>query len=299
MKAKKFLAFVLVAVVALGMLGLAGCGGSDESADEPANGTPAGDAAELSGSITVEGSDTMVNLGQALAEMFMDEEMGVDISVAGGGSGVGIASLINGTVDFANSSRAMKDEEKAEAEGNGVAVTEFIVAYDGIAIVVNPSLGVEDLTFEQLGAIYRGEITNWSEVGGPDLDIVLLSRDTSSGTYTFFLEHVVQQDDKEAVYSADARLLPSTQAIVDETIANEAAIGYVGLGYVVPEVNVLKIDGVEAGVEVVKDGSYNVARPLFMYAAGTVSEVSQAYIDWVLSAEGQAVVAELGFVPTN
>lgn len=299
MKAKKFLAFVLVALVALGMLGLAGCGGSDESADEPANGTPAGDAAELSGSITVEGSDTMVNLGQALAEVFMDEEMGVDVSVAGGGSGVGIASLINGTVDFANSSRAMKDEEKAEAEGNGVAVTEFIVAYDGIAIVVNPSLGVEDLTFEQLGAIYRGEITNWSEVGGPDLDIVLLSRDTSSGTYTFFLEHVVQQADKETVFSADARLLPSTQAIVDETIANEAAIGYVGLGYVVPEVNVLKIDGVEAGVEVVKDGSYNVARPLFMYAAGTVSEVSQAYIDWVLSADGQAVVAELGFVPTN
>ncbi|MFU8890953.1 MAG: PstS family phosphate ABC transporter substrate-binding protein [Anaerosomatales bacterium] len=299
MKAKKFLAFALVAVLALGTLGLVGCGGSDEPADEPADETPAGDAAELSGSITVEGSDTMVNLGQALAEVFMDEETGVDVSVAGGGSGVGIASLINGTVDFANSSRAMKDEEKAEAEGNGIEVTEFVVAYDGIAIVVNPSLAVEDLTFEQLGAIYRGEITNWSEVGGPDLDIVLLSRDTSSGTYAFFLEHVVQQADKEAVYSADARLLPSTQAIIDETIANEAAIGYVGLGYVVPEVNVLKIDGVEAGVEVVKDGSYNVARPLFMYAAGTLSDASRVYIDWVQSSEGQAVVAELGFVPTN
>lgn len=299
MKAKKILALALVAVLALGTLGLAGCGGNDEPAEEPADENPAEEPAGPSGSITVEGSDTMVNLGQALAEAFMDAYADVDISVAGGGSGVGIASLINGTVDFANSSRAMKDEEKTEAEGNGVEVTEFIVAYDGIAIVVNPSLGVEDLTFEQLGAIYRGEITNWSEVGGPDLDILLLSRDTSSGTYAFFLEHVVQQDDKEAVYSADARLLPSTQAIIDETIANEAAIGYVGLGYVVPEVNVLKIDGVEAGVDVVKDGSYNVARPLFMYAAGTLSEASEAYIDWIMTADGQAVVSDLGFVPTN
>ncbi len=296
MKAKKFLAFALVAVLALGTLGLAGCGNGDEEAPE----TPAEEpAAELTGSITVEGSDTMVNLGQAFAEAFMDEFDGVDISVAGGGSGTGIASLINGTVDFANASRAIKDEEEEQAGANGIDVTEFVVAYDGIAIVVNPSLDVEDLTFEQLGAIYRGEITNWSEVGGPDLDIVLLSRDTSSGTYGFFLEHVVQQDDKDAVFSADARLLPSTQAIVDETIANEAAIGYVGLGYVVPEVNVLKIDGVEAGVDAVKDGSYNVARPLFMYAAGALSEAAQAYIDWIQSADGQAVVSELGFVPTN
>ncbi|MDP2400584.1 MAG: phosphate ABC transporter substrate-binding protein, partial [Actinomycetota bacterium] len=263
----------------------------DTSTEEPAT--------ELSGSITVEGSDTMVNLGQAFAEAFMDEFDGVDISVAGGGSGTGIASLINGTVDFANSSRAIKDEEVTEAEGNGVEVTEFVVAYDGIAIVVNPSLGVEDLTYAQLGAIYRGEITNWSEVGGPDLDIVLLSRDTSSGTYAFFLEEVVQQDSKDAVYASSARLLPSTQAIVDETIANEAAIGYVGLGYVVPEVNVLKIDGVEASEEAVKAGDYNVARPLFMYAAGTLSDASVAYIDWIQSAAGQAVVAELGFVTTN
>ncbi len=297
MKAKSTLALALLVVVALGALGLVGCGNGDQ---EPAE-TPAGNesADELSGSITVEGSDTMVNLGQAFAEAFMDEFGGVDVSVAGGGSGTGIASLINGTVDFANSSRAIKDEEIEAAGDNGVEVTEFVVAYDGIAIVVNPSLGVEDITFEQLGAVYRGEITNWSEVGGPDLDIVLLSRDTSSGTYVFFLEHVVQQEDSDAVYSADARLLPSTQAIVDETITNEAAIGYVGLGYVVPEIEVVMIDGVKAGVEVVQDGSYNVARPLFMYAAGTLSEASDAYIQWIQSADGQAVVADLGFVPTN
>ncbi|MBE0417304.1 MAG: PstS family phosphate ABC transporter substrate-binding protein [Coriobacteriia bacterium] len=296
MKAKKFLAFALVAVLALGMLGLAGCGAEDEPAETPAEGD-AGD--ELSGSITVEGSDTMVNLGQALTEAFMDENMGVDVSVAGGGSGVGVASLINGTVDFANSSRPMKDEETDEAEANGVNPVEFIVAYDGIAIIVNPSLEVDDITFEQVGAIYRGEITNWSEVGGPDLDIVLLSRDTSSGTYAFFLEHVVQQDDKEAVYAASARLLPSTQAIVDETIANEAAIGYVGLGYVVPEIKELAVDGVEASVDSVKDGSYSVARPLFMYSNGEPVDVAKAYIDWILGADGQAVVAELGFVPVD
>jgi phosphate transport system substrate-binding protein len=295
-KAKKFLAFALVAVLALGMFGLAGCGSEEEPETPDTTEEP---AAELSGSITIEGSDTVVNLGQAWAEAFMDEFEGVDISVAGGGSGTGIASLINGTVDFANSSRAIKDEEVAEAEGNGIDVTEFIVAYDGIAIIVNPNLDVEDLTYAQLGAIYRGEITNWSEVGGPDLDIVLLSRDTSSGTYAFFLEEVVQQDSKDAVYASSARLLPSTQAIVDETIANEAAIGYVGLGYVVPEVNVVKIDGVEASEEAVKAGDYNVARPLFMYAAGTLSDVSKAYIDWIQSAAGQAVVAELGFVTTN
>jgi phosphate transport system substrate-binding protein len=296
-KVKKILAFALVAVLALGTLGLVGCGGEEEPAEETPAEEPAGD--ELSGSITVEGSDTMVNLGQALAEAFMDVNMGVDVSVAGGGSGVGIASLINNTVDFANASRAMKDEEVAEADANGVEAVEYTVAYDGIAVIVNPSLEVDDLTFEQLGAIYRGEITNWSEVGGPDLDILLLSRDTSSGTYAFFLEEVVQQDDKEAVFAASARLLPSTQAIVDETIANEAAIGYVGLGYVVPEIKELAVDGVEASVDSVKDGSYSVARPLFMYSNGEPMDVAKAYIDWILGADGQAVVAELGFVPVD
>lgn len=295
MKAERILTFALVAVMVFGTFGLVGCGG-EESAETPSEDEP---AAELSGSITVEGSDTMVNLGQALAEAFMDANPGVDISVAGGGTGTGIASLINGTLDFANASRAMTDEEVAGAQGNGVEPVEYIVAHDGIAVVVNPSLGVENLTLEQLGAIYRGEIINWSEVGGPDLDIMLLSRDSASGTYEFFLEHVVQQEDGEAVYSADARLLSSTQAIVDETIANDAAIGYVGLGYLVPEVSVVKIDNVEATVESVKDGSYNIARPLLMYSAGEPAGVSKAYIDWILSTDGQAVVSELGFVSVD
>lgn len=291
MKAKKLLSFALVAVLALGVLGLAGCGArtTEEPAEDPAE--------ELTGSITVGGSDTMVNLGQALAEAFMDANAGVDISVTGGGTGTGIAALINGTVDFANGSRPMKDEEKAEAEAaNGVAPVEYTVAYDGIAVIVNPALGVDGLTLAQIGAIYRGEITNWNEVGGPDKEIVVLSRDSASGTYEFFLETVVQAEDEDAVYATTARLLPSTQAIVDETVANDAAIGYVGLGYLVPEVKVLEVDGVAASAEVVKDGTYTIARPLFMYAAVEPEGAAQVFIDWVLGAEGQAVVAELGFV---
>lgn len=298
MKLKNLLVFALVAVLALGMVGLVGC---DMAEEEESDVTEEVDETvdELAGAVTIEGSDTMVNLGQAWAEAFMDEYPGVDVSVTGGGSGTGIASLINGTVDFANASRSIKDEEIDEAEANGITPGEYTVAYDGIAVVVNPDLGVQDLTFAELGAIYRGDITNWKEVGGPDKDIVLLSRDTSSGTYVFFLEHVVQAEDGEAVYSADARLLPSTQAIVDETIENEAAIGYVGLGYVVTEISVVKIDGVAASVEGVQDGSYNVARPLFMYSAGEPADAAEAYIDWILGADGQAVVEELGFVPTS
>ncbi len=300
MKAKKLFVFALVAVLALGTLGLAGCGGATE--EEPTTETPGEEPMDeaLTGSITVGGSDTMVNLGQAFAEAFMDENDDVDISVTGGGSGTGIAALINGTVDFANASRAMKDEEKDEAETtNGIQPVEYVVAYDGIAAVVNPALGVEDITFAQLGAIYRGEITNWSEVGGPDKDIVLLSRDTSSGTYAFFLEFVVQDEDEEAVYAADARLMPSTQAIVDETIANDAAIGYVGLGYVVPEISVVMIDGVQASVEAVQDGSYSVSRPLFMYAAEQPEGAAATFMEWILGSGGQAIVADLGFVPVD
>jgi len=290
-KAKKLFSFALVAVLSLGVMGLAGCGTG--TTNEPAGDTS---AEELTGSITVGGSDTMVNLAQALAEVFMDENAGVDISVTGGGTGTGIAALINGTVDFANGSRPMKDEEKVEAEAaNGSAPVEYTVAYDGIAVIVNPALGVDGLTLAQLGAIYRGEIVNWSEVGGPDKEIVVLSRDSASGTYEFFLETVVQAEDEEALYATTARLLPSTQAIVDETVANDGAIGYVGLGYVVPEVEVLEIDGVAASAGVVKDGSYTIARPLFMYAAVEPDGAAQVFIEWILG-DGQAVVEELGFV---
>jgi len=279
-------------VLLLSASALTGCGAKDVETPE----TPAGEQAggELEGTINVQGSDTMLNIGTAWSEAFMDANPGVEVSVQGGGSGTGIASLINGTVDFANSSRDIKDEEVTEAKAKGIDPVEHKVAIDGIAVIVNPANGVEALTLDQLGKIYRGEVTNWKDVGGVDKAIVLLSRDSSSGTYEYFKEAVVGED---AEYAQAAKLLPSTQAIVDETKANDAAIGYVGLGYVTGDVKVVAVDGVKASIETAADGTYPISRYLYMYSNGEVTGVMAAYLDWILGADGQAVVADEGFVP--
>lgn len=287
---KKIAVLGLALALALSAAGLAGCGQKQETGGEPAE----TEKPALSGTITIQGSDTMVNLATAWAEKFMDENPDVEVTVQGGGSGTGIAALINGTVDFANASREMKEEEIAEAESKGVKPVEHKVAIDGIAVIVNKANPVEALTMDQLGKIFRGEITNWKEVGGPDKPIVLLSRDSSSGTYEYFKEEVVGKD-KE--YAKTAKLLPSSQAIVDEVKANEAGIGYVGLGYISDDVKVLAIDGVKASVETAKDGSYPIARYLYMYSNGEVEGLLKAYLDWILGPEGQALVADEGFVP--
>ncbi len=289
MKAKRW--FVLAVAGALAFA-LAGCGGG--AAEQPATEEQGGE--ELTGSINIEGSDTMVNLAQAWAEVFQTENPGVMIAIKGGGSGTGIAALINGTVDFANASRQMKDEEKAEAEGKGITPYEIEVAKDGIAVVVNPANTVTGLTLDQLGKIYRGEITNWKDVGGADAPIVLLSRDSSSGTYEYFKEEVVGE---EKEYAKEAKLLASTQAIIDETKNNPNAIGYVGLGYVTPDIKVLEIDGVAASVETALDGSYVLSRGLYMYSNGEPAGVFKAYVDWILGPEGQKIVADQGFVPLS
>lgn len=287
---KKIAVLGLALALALSAAGLAGCGQNEQTGGEPAQ----PEAPALSGTITIQGSDTMVNLATAWAEKFMDENPEVEVTVQGGGSGTGIAALINGTVDFANASREMKDEEIAEAESKGIKPVEHKVAIDGIAVIVNSANPVEALTMDQLGKIFRGEVTNWKEVGGPDKPIVLLSRDSSSGTYEYFKEEVVGKD-KE--YAKAAKLLPSSQAIVDEVKANDAGIGYVGLGYITDDVKVVAIDGVKASVETAKDGSYPIARYLYMYSNGEVDGLLKAYLDWILGPEGQALVADEGFVP--
>ena len=292
MNLKKIGVVGVLAVLLLSSFALTGCGAKDVETPETPAGEPA--AGELEGTINVQGSDTMLNIGTAWSEAFMDANPGVEVSVQGGGSGTGIASLINGTVDFANSSRDIKDEEVTEAEAKGITPVEHKVAIDGIAVIVNPANGVEALTIDQLGKIYRGEITNWKDVGGVDKQIVLLSRDSSSGTYEYFKEAVVGED---AEYAQAAKLLPSTQAIVDETKANDAAIGYVGLGYVTSDVKVVAVDGVKASVETAADGSYPISRFLYMYSNGEATGVMAAYLDWILGADGQAVVADEGFVP--
>jgi phosphate transport system substrate-binding protein len=284
---KKWIALSLVVILAIGLVG---CG---KKADTAATGETSS-TAELTGALNVEGSDTMVNLAQAWAEEFGTTNPGVMISVKGGGSGTGIAALINGTVDFANASREFKSEETTMATDKGVNPVETEVAKDAIAVVVNPANKVKGLTIDQLGKIYRGEITNWKDVGGTDATIVLLSRDSSSGTYEYFKEEVVG---KELEYAKAAKLLPSTQAIVDETKANPNAIGYIGLGYVTPDVTVIEVDGKAASVEGALDGSYVLSRGLYMYSNGAPTGVGKAYIDYILSDAGQKVVTDQGFVP--
>ncbi|MCE5191838.1 MAG: phosphate ABC transporter substrate-binding protein [Actinomycetia bacterium] len=292
---KKLVAFGLIAALALGAVGLAGCGttASDTTSTSTTE-TPA--APQLTGTINVEGSDTLVNVATAWSQKFMEENPGVMISVKGGGSGTGIASLINKTIDFADASREMKQEEIDQAKANGVNPVEHTVARDGIAVIVNPANPVEGLTIEQIGKIYRGEIKNWKEVGGSDKAIVVLSRDSSSGTYEYFKEAVVGTDKN---YASSAKLLPSNQAIVDETVANDAAIGYVGVGYTSAKIKILKVEGVAASVDSVLDGTYKISRGLYMYSNGEVTGVMKAYLDWILGAEGQKIVEDEGFVPVQ
>ncbi len=249
------------------------------------------------------GSDTLVNLALAWAEEYMGLYPEVRISVTGGGSGTGIAAIINGTADLANASRGMKAEERAEAEANGINPVEHVVAQDAIAVVVNPANPVQQLTLQQLSDIYIGKITNWREVGGEDRPIVLLSRESNSGTYVYFLENVIRLgEESDLLFSPDTLLMPSSEGISAEIRQNPNAIGYDGLGYVTPDQKMLAVARDAAGpyvlpsVETVNSGTYPVARPLYMYTAGEPQGQLKAYLDYILN-EGQVTVVTLGFVP--
>ncbi|MCX6030687.1 MAG: PstS family phosphate ABC transporter substrate-binding protein [Chloroflexi bacterium] len=249
------------------------------------------------------GSDTLVNLALAWAERYMPAHPGVRISVTGGGSGTGIAALINGTTDIANASRGMKKEELDAAQKNGIAPVEFTVARDAIAIVVNPANPVNGLTLQQLSDIYQGKITNWRQVGGVDRPIVLLSRESNSGTYVYFLENVLRLGKKsDLLFSPDTLLMPSSEGISVEVRQNPNALGYDGLGYVTADQKVVAVakdagsSYVKPSVATVNDGSYPISRPLFMYTAGQPTGQVKDYLDWIVH-DGQALVVELGFVP--
>lgn len=252
------------------------------------------------------GSDTIVNLALAWAEKYQNLHPEVRISVTGGGSGTGITALINNSVDIANASRQIKPEELADAQKAGLSPQEHIIARDAIAVIVNPENPVQQLTINQLSAIYRGEINNWSEVGGEDRPIVRLSRETNSGTHVFFLEEVVRLGDKEdkTIFTADTLLLPSSEGIISEVRENPNAIGYDGLGYVTDEVKMLAISSQETpeifvipSAATVADGTYLISRNLYMYTGNTATGIIKEYLDWILSPEAQQIVIELGFVP--
>ena len=251
------------------------------------------------------GSDTIVNMALAWAEAYTAQHPEVRISVTGGGSGTGIAALINGTVDIANASRAMKPEEVERARANGIEPVEYIVAGDAIAVVVNPTNPVSALTIDQLSDIFTGKITRWSELGGEDRPIVLLSRESNSGTHIYFLEHVIRKGEKDnqSLFSPDTLLMPSSEGISVEIRQNPNAIGYDGLGYVTADQKTIKVARrtgepyIPPSIETVKDDSYPIARVLFMYTSGQPTGIIREYLDWITSVEGQEIVEELGFVP--
>ncbi len=271
------------------------------SSNQSAQGSP-----QSSAYIENKGSDTIVNLALAWAEYYQEQHPDVSISVTGGGSGTGIASLINGTVDIANASRQIKPEEVAQAQSNGVDPVEFVIARDAIAVIVNPENPVQKLTLQQISDIYSGKIDNWSEVGGEDRPIVRLSRETNSGTHVYFLETVLRlgKSGDDTLFSRDTLLLPSSEGIIEEIRHNPNAIGYDGLGYVPPDLKTIAIakesggDYVLPSIETVNNTTYPIARDLYMYTAGEPAGIVKTYLDWVIhSDEAQNIVKELGFVP--
>ncbi len=258
--------------------------------------------------ITVKGSDTMVILGQRWAEEYMKERKDVTIQVTGGGSGTGIAALINGTTTLANSSRPIKPEEKEAAKKNGIDVVEIKTAMDALAVVVNAASPVDHLTMKQVGMIYTGYTNNWKQVGGPDKKILRYTRESNSGTYVFFKEHVLNNRD----YAADAQTMPGTSAVAEAVSKDPAGIGFGGVAYFAtnPKLKILKIakddksqpiwpllaDG-KINFEVVWSQTYPIARYLYVYSAGQPKDAVKDYLDWILGPKGQDIVEKIEYVP--
>jgi phosphate transport system substrate-binding protein len=291
----------LLSVLLFAVLFSVSCGSGGET-----GGSNSSDGSGESRAIQNKGSDTLVNVALSWAETYRNVDPTVTIAVTGGGSGTGIASLINGTVDIANASRAMKDEEYADANANGIEPVEHVVAIDALAVIVHPDNPVSELTIKQLANMYTGRITNWKDVGGNDEPIILLSRETNSGTHVYFLEEVVRQGNKENtdIFAPQTLLMPSSVGITSELRRNPRSIGYDGLGYVDPQhekVIAVAVDEnspyVLPTVETASAGKYPLARNLYMYTAGEPTGVIAEYLDWIFSSDGQAIVANLGFVP--
>ena len=250
--------------------------------------------------VTVKGSDTMVILAQRWAENYMKKNAGKKVQVTGGGSGTGIAALINGTTDVANASRPMKSDEKGKIrERFNVLPTETPVAKDGLAVYVHESNGITQLTLAQLKTIYQGDVTNWKAVGGADAPIVIYSRENSSGTYVFFKDNVLNGED----FAASAQTLPGTAAVVNAVSKEKNGIGYGGAAYAkgVKEVKVVGKDGqgYTPSADNVKSGKYPLSRPLFVYTRGKPAGEAKDFIDYCLSAEGQSIVTQVGYFPVK
>ena len=241
--------------------------------------------------IVVEGSTTVLPIAQRAAEEFMNKNTGSDISVRGGGSGVGITSLIEGTCYIADSSRPIKDEELDKAIGRGKDPKANVIAMDGIALIVNDANSIAELSKKQVKDINTGKISNWAAVGGPEGQIVVVSRDSASGTFEAFGELALDK----AKVRKDALMQASNQAVASVVTKTPGAIGYVGLAYL-KGVKALKLDGVMPEKATVLTKQYKLSRPLFMYTNGKPQGVAKEFIDFILSAVGQKLVDEEGYV---
>lgn len=276
MKMKKsFLAGMLI----LGAL-FTGCGGAKESKV-----------------IQAKGSDTILNVTQGIAEEFMQKNPKAKIAVTGGGSGVGISALLNKTTDIAMASRSMKQSEIDKAKELGISVEEVVLGFDGITLIVNQNNQVKGLDSVTLGKIFRGEITNWKEVGGDDAKIVALSRDSSSGTHEFFKEHVIRGGEKNNLeYGPETLYMPSNEAIKQEVKSNKYAIGYIGMGYMDDSVHSLSIDGIAPSKENVSNKTYPIAREVYWYVPSERTGTMKELVDFAISADGQSIVESEGFI---
>lgn len=278
--------------LALTLLGA--CGGN-EGKKENTEGDKAGAAVTL----TVKGSDTVLPLAQQQAEKYMQQHQDAAITIVGGGTGVGLSALEEGTTDLAMASRNLKTEEKLKFKGAKKDIKEALIAYDALSVVVNPKNPVKQLTREQLEAIFTGKITNWKEVGGADLKIVAYSRETSSGTYEFFKEEVLNKKN----YASNILMMPATGSIVQSVGQTEGAIGYIGLAYETNDVKALAVSYdqgktfVMPGVDAAKDKTYPISRPLYFFYDATSEGKVKPFVDFVMSAEGQKIVLATGYVP--
>lgn len=251
--------------------------------------------------VQIKGSDTILNTSQAIVEEYMKTNKKARIAVTGGGSGVGIASLINKTADIAMASRSIKNSEIEALKNEGINVDEVVLGYDGITVIINHENHIKNLDMKTLAGIFSGEITNWKELGGDDAKIVVLSRDSSSGTHAYFKEEVLRGGDSKSLieYGQETLYMPSNQAILQEVANSKYAIGYIGMGYMNDTVDSLAIDGVKPTFNTVADKTYPIAREVYWYVDSNRDGVTKDVVEFATSNKGQEIVREEGFVPAH